>query len=106
MENGSCQAKLVLSMRTQNWLVESEHLSLFVHIINKAFVLVTVNKQNDWLMQFLETELVHIRENKEFVLPLRSTLDLPVALMKGAGELWKVHGRDRRTGAESLQEMM
>lgn len=90
----------MLSMRMQNWLVESEHLSLFVHIINKAFVLVTMNKQNDWLMQFLETELVHTGENKEFVLPLRLTLDPPVTSMKGVGELWKVHGRDQRTCLE------
>lgn len=49
MENRPCQAKLILSMRIHNWLVDSERLSLFVHILNKAFVLVTVNEQNDWL---------------------------------------------------------
>lgn len=108
MENRPCQAKLILSMRIHNWLVDSERLSLFVHILNKAFVLVTVNEQNDWLTQFLEISAEHIGGNTEFVFPLRLALDLSVPSKKGVGELQKAHGRDQRTtsGPERLQEMM
>ena len=72
-------------------------MSLFVHIINKAFVLVIVNRQNDWVMQFLEIYVVHIEQNIEFTFLLRSTLDLSVLSKQGAGKLQKVHGRDQRT---------
>lgn len=84
-------------MRIYNWLVESEHSSLFAQIINMAFFSVTVNKQSDWLIQVLEIQAVHTGDNTESIFPLRSALGLSVSSRKGVAEFQKAHGRDQRT---------
>ena len=86
MENRFRQAKLILRMRIRSCLIKSQHLSLILRVINKAFFLVTVNKQNNWLAQFLEIKVMHMEKNAEVTFPLRLALDQSVP-SKGVGEV-------------------
>lgn len=89
-------------------MLESGDLSLFVHIINKAFFSVAVDKQNNSIMQVLKIRAGHRGENTEFRFPLRLALDLLVLSKNGVGGCQKVHEREQRTmpGSERLHEMM